>query len=424
MRIVGGGALATAVAVAGLLLGLLAVSAAPMAQEPTPAGTPTPADCQPQALLEAPTAEQPLRGVVTVGGWAIDLASPAGTGVTDVHVYLDGYGSESGHTFIGRAQYGAARVDVATQFNDVRFARSAFNLSWDASTAGAGSHTLVVLYRTRCGWASLTQNVDVDGPTTLLNIEAPPQGSLVAAPVRLQGWAADPQAASGTGIDRIELYLDGEVTTLGVPLGDVPYGESRPDVGAALGGEHELARARFSRSGFGMFWNPSGVTPGSHSLTVYARGAEGAVARSLAVEIAPGTPGPRLSPTVGGFGTALRPTEGLFTLNLGTTSPTSVALSWTPVPGAGSYDVFAAEGVGAFFPVQTALTEARTVATGLASGRSYRFFVRAYDLAGNEVGRSNTVSVTTGTALTTATPALTQALPSTPRPSPTMPNQF
>jgi hypothetical protein len=424
MRIVGGGVLATAVAVAGLLLGLLAVSAAPVAQEPTPAGTPTPAECQPQALIEAPTAEQPLRGVVTVGGWAIDLASPAGTGVTDVHVYLDGYGGESGHTFIGRAQYGAARVDVATQFNDVRFARSAFNLSWDASTAGAGSHTLVVLYRTRCGWASLTENVDVDGPTTLLNIEAPPQGSLVAAPVRLQGWAADPQAPSGTGVDRVELYLDGEVTTLGVPLGDVPYGESRPDVGAALGGENELARARFSRSGFGMFWNPSGLSPGSHSLTVYARGADGAVARSLAVEIAPGTPGPRVSPTVGSFGTALRPTEGLFTVNLGTTSPTSVALSWTPVPGAGSYDVFAAEGVGAFFPVQTALTEGRTVATGLASGRSYRFFVRAYDLGGNEVGRSNTVSVTTGTALTTATPALTQALPSTPRPSPTMPNQF
>jgi hypothetical protein len=365
-----------------------------------------------------------MRGVVTVGGWAIDLASPAGTGVSDVHVYLDGYGAESGHTFIGRAQYGAARVDVATQFNDVRFARSAFSLSWDASTAGAGSHTIVVLYRTRCGWASLTQNVDVDGPTTLLNIESPPQGSLVAAPVRLQGWAADPQAPLGTGVDHVELYLDGEVTTLGVPLGDIPYGESRPDVGAALGGDNELARARFSRSGFGMFWNPSGLTPGSHSLTVYARGPDGAVARSLAVEIAPGTPGPRATPTVGGIGTALRPSEGAFTLNLGTPSPTSIALSWTALPGTGSYDVFAAEGAGAFFPVQTALTEARTVATGLASGRSYRFFVRAYDLAGNEVGRSNTVSVTTGTALTTATPAMTQPLPSTPRPSPTMPNQF
>jgi hypothetical protein len=315
-------------------------------------------------------------------------------------------------------------VDVATQFNDVRFARSAFNLSWDASTAGAGSHTLVVLYRTRCGWTSLTQNVDVEGPTIMLNIESPPQGSLVTAPVRLQGWAADPLATLGTGVDRVELYLDGEVTTLGVPLGDVAYGESRPDVGAALGGDNELARARFSRSGLGMFWNPAGVTPGSHSLTLYARGPDGAVARSLAVEVAPGTPGPRVSPTVGGVSTALRPSEGSFTLNLGSTSPTSVAMSWTPIPGAASYDVFASEGVGAFFPVQTALTEGRTVATALASGRSYRFFVRAYDPSGNEVARSNTVSVTTGTALTTATPALTQALPSTPRPSPTMPNQF
>src|SRR5437762_8347728 len=131
-----------------------------------------------------------------------------------------------------------------------------------------------------------------------------------------------------------------------------------------------------------MFWNPGGLSTGGDSLTIYARAPDGAVARSDAVGIAPGTPGPRVSRTVGGVGTALRTTEGLFTLNVGTTSSTSVALSWTPVPGAGSYDVFAGEGVGAFFPVQTALTEGRTVATGLASGRSYRFFVRAYDAAG------------------------------------------
>ena len=59
-----------------------------------------------------------LRGVVPVGGWAVDLSSSAGTGVTDVHVYLDGYGIEPGHTFIGKADYGNSRVDVAQQFND------------------------------------------------------------------------------------------------------------------------------------------------------------------------------------------------------------------------------------------------------------------------------------------------------------------
>src|SRR5690348_2290413 len=195
-------------ALALVALHAVTVGAAPLSQE-APGTTATPAPetgCQPRALIDSPISDQPLRGVVPVGGYAIDLSSPTGTGVSDVHVYLDGYGSEPGHTFIGRAEYGNSRVDVAQQFNDARFARSAFSLSWDASTAGLGGHTLVVLYRTRCGWASITEAVEVDGPTIRLNVEAPPQGSQVEGPVRLQGWAADPAATVGSGVERIDLY--------------------------------------------------------------------------------------------------------------------------------------------------------------------------------------------------------------------------
>src|SRR3954452_10870989 len=171
--------LAMALAVMGTVL--LIAAGAHAAVLPQQAETPTPTavaeeGCQPQSLLEAPRVDQPLRGIVTVGGWAIDLASPAGTGVFEVNVYLDGYGSEPGFAFIGKAEYGGSRVDVAQQFNDVRFARSAFNLSWDASTAGQGPHSLVVLYRTRCGWSSITEEIEVDGPTIRLNVDAPAQG--------------------------------------------------------------------------------------------------------------------------------------------------------------------------------------------------------------------------------------------------------
>src|SRR3712207_5565098 len=155
------------------LLCLASAGAPPLMQDGAPRATPGPAlpqDCQPEGLLEAPVEDGPLRGTVTVGGWAVDRASPVGTGVSDVHVYLDGYGSEPGHTFIGRAEYGGSRVDVAQLLNDARFARSAFSLSWDASTAGRGMHTLVVLFRTRCGWSSLTQEVEVDGPGIIVNV--------------------------------------------------------------------------------------------------------------------------------------------------------------------------------------------------------------------------------------------------------------
>jgi hypothetical protein len=392
-----------------------------LAQAPTPGpATPTAeplavdpsADCQPRAALEAPVPDGPLRGIVPVGGWAVDLNSPAGTGVTDVHVYLDGYGIEAGHTFIGQAEYGGSRVDVAQQFNDARFARSAFSLSWDASTAGAGSHTLVVLYRTRCGWANLTQTVEVDGPTILLNVESPPQGSQVAAPVRLQGWAADPRATTGTGVERVELYLDGQVTTRGVPLGEVAYGESRPDVGRSLGAGSEETQARLSRSGFSMFWNPAGVAPGQHSLTIYARGPEGAVARSLTVDVsaaaARATPGPAGGAATARGGDAI----GLTVLS---TTPTSVSLGWVAAANALVYDVYVSEGVAAYFPAQTNLTDTRATVAGLVPGRSYRIYVRGVDATGAEVARSNTVSITTATAPLTPTPGPT----SPPRPTPT-----
>jgi hypothetical protein len=385
------------------------------AQTPTVEPTPVADDtCDPRVRLEAPVSDGPLRGVVPVGGWAVDLSSPAGTGVTDVHVYLDGYGSEPGHTFIGRAEYGGTRADVAQMFNDVRFARSAFSLSWDASTAGAGAHTLVILYRTRCGWMSLTQAVEVDGPTIVLNIESPPQGSQLAAPVRLQGWAADPRALEGTGVERVDVYLDGQVTTRGVPVGELVYGDSRPDVGRSLGGTSESAEVRFSRSGFTMFWNPAGATPGSHSLTFYARGPEGAVARSLAVDVTAAAAGARGTPGPTGSTAASRGAE-TFGVAVSSTTPTAVGLVWAPAAGAVAYDVYTSEGVAAFFPAATKLAETRTTVTGLAPGRTYRLYVRGLDATGAEVARSNTVSITTGTAPLTPTPG-----PSTvPRPSAT-----
>jgi hypothetical protein len=385
-------------AIALLARGAVGAGAAPAGQGlTTPTPTPVPeTGCEPRALIESPTAERPLRGVVPVGGWAVDLSSPAGPGVTDVHVYLDGYGSEPGHTFVGRAEYGNSRVDVAQQFNDVRFARSAFSLSWDASTAGQGPHSLVVLYRTRCGWSSITQGIEVDGPTIRLKVDAPPQGSPVEGPVRLQGWAADPQATAGTGVERIDFYLDGEVTTRGQPLGELTYGDSRPDVAAALGGQNEDERARFARSGFSAFWSPAGIPPGTHSLTFYARGPAGAVARSLTLEIRPGASGtlgltPQPSPA------ASRGAD-MFGVGITGTSSTSVALTWAPVNGASSYDVYESEGVAAFFPAAAGVADTRWTGAGLAPGRSYRFYVRALDALGNEVARSNTINVTTATA--------------------------
>src|SRR3954463_1717077 len=123
--------LAMALAVMGTVL--LIAAGAHAAVLPQQAETPTPTavaeeGCQPQSLLEAPRVDQPLRGIVTVGGWAIALASPAGTGVFEVNVYLDGYGSEPGFAFIGKAEYGGSSGGGAHEFYGLPFRRSGCNL--------------------------------------------------------------------------------------------------------------------------------------------------------------------------------------------------------------------------------------------------------------------------------------------------------
>ena len=73
-----------------------------------------------------------------------------------------------------------------------------------------------------------------------------------------------------------------------------------------------------------------------------------------------------------------------------------------------------------FLAAQTGIADTRATVDGLAPGRSYRIFVRAFDPTGNEVARSNAVNVTTSAARTTPTTGPTTL----PRPSPTIEGQL
>ena len=202
--------------------------------------------------------------------------------------------------------------------------------------------------------------------------------------MRIQGWTADPRATIGSGVDAVDVYLDGQITTRGVPLGELTYGDLRQDVGAALGGDNEAARARYGRTGFTFNWNPTTVPVGTHYLTFYAHAPDGAVARSLALEVTLSSVTAARTTTPGAGIVAPRPATGGLSLAVGATTASSVALTWGSAPGAVSYAVYAAQGTAAFFPAQSGLAETSVVVAGLAPTRSYRFFVRALNPAGNE----------------------------------------
>jgi hypothetical protein len=86
----------------------------------------------PQVMIDYPEADIDVARRFTIAGWALDLDDVAGTGVETIHAWAYPIDSASGDrlvpTFLGVADYGGARPDVAKAFAD-RHLRSGYDLT-------------------------------------------------------------------------------------------------------------------------------------------------------------------------------------------------------------------------------------------------------------------------------------------------------
>jgi glucose/arabinose dehydrogenase len=101
--------------------------------------------------------------------------------------------------------------------------------------------------------------VSASGP--LMHIDSPTAGTF-RQPFNVTGWAIDPGAVSGSGVDAVHVWAFPAGGGAAVFVGEAAYGRSRPDVGAAFG-------SRFTNSGFDLVVR--GVRPGVYQLIAYAR---------------------------------------------------------------------------------------------------------------------------------------------------------
>ncbi|MEA2640725.1 MAG: hypothetical protein QOF51_2119 [Chloroflexota bacterium] len=225
--------------------------------------------CNPVLTVDVPTAGATVSGTATIRGWVLDLAQPTGSGVDMVHVYMDGEAGNGG-TGLGVAQVGIARPDVDAAFGRSP-SRAGWQLAWSVGSTTAGPHTLYVYAHTACGWSFATVPIVVLAPSVRISVDSPPANATanVNQILFVSGWAADPAASIGTGVDAVHVYLDGQAGAGGVGLGVATYGTARPDVAAALG------RPAWANSGFTFPWRVTNVAPGPHTLYVYAHSRTG-----------------------------------------------------------------------------------------------------------------------------------------------------
>ncbi len=130
------------------------------------------------------------------------------------------------------------------------------------------------------GLAGPSVEASQQGAGGAVTVDAPAAGAMATdgRPFNIGGWAVQP-SGPGTGVQRVDVYLDGPAGT-GTYLGTAHYGIPRRDVASAFN------RPEWTNSGFALVWIPTGVAPGSHVLHVVAQGADGlAVSSSVPVSV-------------------------------------------------------------------------------------------------------------------------------------------
>jgi hypothetical protein len=217
-----------------------------------------------------------------VAGWAADAGSASGTGVDAVVVWA--WPSGGGAAILaGVANYGYARPDVAAALASTRFGPSGYGLS---ANLPVGTYTLTVYAHSMVNnsWNSPTvRTVTVTAPPSrpLMWVDAPVQNeSFTQNPnsVFVAGWAVDTAAASGPGVDAVDIYAYPTAGGGPILLGVTSTGLGRPDVGNALGS------VQFQNSGFAFTYN--GVLPaGGYTIVVYAHSVIGGFNDSVAVPV-------------------------------------------------------------------------------------------------------------------------------------------
>ena len=202
--------------------------------------------------VDLPASGAVVSSLTDVRGWALDARATGNSGIDRVQLYVD-------DTLVGNAQYGQPRPDVANQFGQ-QFAASGWTTRFDPAGFSVGSHTLEARVHSRVTGDEATYSTGIEieqGTYPRGSLDIPANGQTVSGTTPVAGWAIDLAAHQGTGVDRVQIYLDG------VQVATADLGQNRPEIGAAYG-------QNFGDSGWSAELDLTRVAPGSHTVEAKA----------------------------------------------------------------------------------------------------------------------------------------------------------
>lgn len=166
-----------------------------------------------------------FEGYLWMEGWAADLSSIDGTGVVRIDVYLDGF-----DIFLGEANYGITRADVADYYGNENIVNSGWQIIVDLTqfeiSELSGGHDIDIYAINDDGSVvsisrgeKLASTIDIEegrGETSrdypdgaIVYVDYPLSGEVVSGTVVIRGWAANPGRSDTRWVGAAPILYDG-----------------------------------------------------------------------------------------------------------------------------------------------------------------------------------------------------------------------
>jgi len=213
-------------------------------------------ECGTTITIDSPSPGAVVSSSLLIRGWALDPTQSDGSGISGVSLYLDGEAGTG--AVLGAATLGQFRPDVDAFFSRPS-SQPGWSFAWNLGTVAPGSHTVYIYAQDACGSPFVALSIVVS-PAAITVDRPPAEGNVTEAqPLSVGGWAVDPGVPTGSGIDAVHVYVDGEAGG-GAAVGAAAIGQARADVAAALN------RPAAANSGFNLDARLANVLPGLHTL--------------------------------------------------------------------------------------------------------------------------------------------------------------
>ena len=197
-----------------------------------------------------------------------------------IEVYLDG--NRKSGILLGEAEYGLTSEQARMVYGE-NLSETGYGLSIDNEdyTFVPGSTHYLYIYALipKYGWNYTREKIKINGEENLdanirLSLDSPKEDEVITeankSNVRISGWSVDTIYSENTGIDRVEIYLNGP-KDFGQFLGEADYGTERQDVANALG------NANYMNSGYSLDFDANELEAGSeNTLYIYSFSNSGA----------------------------------------------------------------------------------------------------------------------------------------------------